>query len=256
MRKLVCIIGVIVSLALLVAGGALVWATVEVGKEAATADLEGMTGLDLDALMELMDGGESAPAQTPEQSQPAGGSSMLGMMQMLEESAPAANAGNAADAAAMAGMLEGAEGEDVLAALAPMLESLSPVLAKVLPVVLAVVLMPAVNTVATLGIFWISLCGVLLLTGLFGLLLSLYGYGAACGNKKQIKLLKKIAAHQAAPAPVAAPVRQNAPVAPAAGAPQNRPVSSGRWICPVCAMENAGTAATCVCCGEKQPKAQ
>ena len=111
MRKLVCIIGVIVSLALLVAGGALVWATVEVGKEAATADLEGMTGLDMEALMELLDGGESAPAQTPEQSQPAGGSSMLGMMQMLEESAPADNAGNATDPAALAGMLEGAEGD-------------------------------------------------------------------------------------------------------------------------------------------------
>lgn len=149
-----------------------------------------------------------------------------------------------------------------------------------------------------------------LMTGVLGLLLSLYGFAAASASKKQMKLLVKLAQQRpaAAPVPSAASAPKAVAPAPKAAAPASKPQPTGvstwicrscgssnpqsrdlcgtcgasrtapavqtakpapaprkepapapkaagssPWICPVCAMENKGDQAECVCCGEKKP---
>lgn len=119
----------------------------------------------------------------------------------------------------------------------------------------------AANNVDALGDYLEQVVNVgagtaLCVTGLFGLLLSLYGFGAASASKKQLKLLKQIANKQitvpAAPAQKApaatTPVAKAA--APAPAAPARKPASSGEtWACQICGHNNPGHLSSCDICG-------
>jgi len=94
-----------------------------------------------------------------------------------------------------------------------------------------------------------------LMIGVLGLLLSLYGFAAACARKKQMRLLSRIErqrpAAESAPAPkAAAPAPKAAAPAPKAtpaGKPQPTGVST--WICRGCGSSNPQSRDHCGTCG-------
>lgn len=123
----------------------------------------------------------------------------------------------------------------------------------------------------------------LTIAGLFGLLLSLYGLGAAktaqrhielleeirnaCrGDERQIELLRQIANKEftanvtlpatsepvrpAAKPAVTEPVRETPPVRPAVSAPVRQNVNGDRWICNNCKHSNPARLTSCDICGE------
>lgn len=99
------------------------------------------------------------------------------------------------------------------------------------------------NSVYELGEFTSELAasvvgGAVIVIGVFGVLLSLFGLGCCSADKKRLTLLEKIAANAAAP--VAAAVA--APVAP---------VAQG-WTCRSCGHANDAQAETCSVCSEKK----
>ena len=233
MRKIVCIIGVIISLVLLAIGGGMIWVTVEGVQQLQNAELTlptemtaGISDSAMEALSKELDATE-----------------LEALLEQLE--------GMDVDLSAVLAMAGGemhAQGGSELPLLAPVM-ALSA-------------LVPLATTVTSYALLWFGLIGGLILLGLFGLLLSLYGFGAACGSKKQLKLLKQIAEQKAAPVAMphaaarAASPRRPEP-APQAKPVVNRPVVPvNSWRCPVCAMENDVSDNVCVCCGERRNAAK
>lgn len=97
------------------------------------------------------------------------------------------------------------------------------------------------NSVNELGEFTSELAasvvgGAVIVIGVFGALLSLFGLGCCSADKKRLALLERIAAGAAAPvAPVAVPA------APAK-----------EWACRACGHANAAQEKVCSVCGEKK----
>ena len=93
--------------------------------------------------------------------------------------------------------------------------------------------------------------GALVVLGLFGFLLSLYGLGAAHESARQLELLDQIASQRTGTqtSPLAAmPYRAPAPV--------HRYSEGGdRWLCPACKHQNPTRLSNCDICGEPRPNA-
>lgn len=120
----------------------------------------------------------------------------------------------------------------------------------------------AANNVDSLGDFIedvsvLAVGGGFTIAGVFGLLLSFYGIGAANASKRQMELLEEIRIACKGDGRQLELLRKIADkqftatvTVPAAPARETEP---SPWCCPVCGGTNAASDAFCICCGKKKP---